>query len=135
VINCGRAGFASYVARDASIDALYTALSDVAAGRLTCPPEISGGLLRALFRREPRAEETTPDPALTRREGEVHELLGLELSNHEIGRVFVLSVATVKLHVHNILDKRNLPRRAQAMRSVRDAPWLARTASMGRKLG
>ena len=30
VIKCGRAGFASYVARDASIDALYKALSDVA---------------------------------------------------------------------------------------------------------
>jgi DNA-binding NarL/FixJ family response regulator len=72
VIKCGRAGFASYVSRDASLDSLYTALSDVAAGRLACPPEISGGLLRALFQwGAPAAEEPTFDTALTQRESEV----------------------------------------------------------------
>ena len=77
VVKCGRAGFASYVARDASIDALYKALSDVAAGLLACPPEISGGLLRALFRREPHtAEEPTLNSALTHRECEVLDLVG-----------------------------------------------------------
>ena len=33
-------------------------------------------------------------------------------------------MATVKHHVHNILDKLGTPRRTQAMRRVRDAPWL-----------
>jgi DNA-binding NarL/FixJ family response regulator len=54
VIRCGHAGFAGYVARDASIDELCNSLSEIVAGRLACPPEISGGLLRALFRRIPR---------------------------------------------------------------------------------
>jgi DNA-binding NarL/FixJ family response regulator len=131
VVKCGRAGFASYVARDASIDALYTALSDVAAGRLACPPEISGGLLRALFRREPRtAEEPTLSSALTRRQCEVLDLLGRGLSNKEIGCELCLSVATVKHHVHHILEKLNLSRRTEAMRRVRDAPWLARIGSI-----
>lgn len=49
---------------------------------------------------------------------------GRGLSNKEIARELVLSVATVKHHVHNVLDKLKLPRRAQAMRRVRDAPWL-----------
>jgi two-component system nitrate/nitrite response regulator NarL len=130
VVKCGRAGFASYVAREASIDALYTALSDVVAGRLACPPEISGGLLRALFRRDHHtAEEPTLSSALTRRECEVLDLLGRGFSNKEIGSELCLSVATVKHHVHHILTKLNLSRRAEAMRRVRDAPWLAHMSS------
>ena len=133
VVKCGRAGFASYIARDAPIDALYTALSDVAAGRLACPPEISGGLLRALFRREVHTtEESTLRSALTRRECEVLDLLGRGYSNKEIGGELCLSVATVKHHVHHILDKLNLSRRTEAMRRVRDAPWLAHTLSRTR---
>jgi two-component system, NarL family, nitrate/nitrite response regulator NarL len=134
VVKCGRAGFASYVARDGSIDALYTALSDVAAGRLACPPEISGGLLRALFRREPHtAEEPTLNSALTQRECEVLDLVGRGFSNKEIGSELCLSVATVKHHVHHVLEKLNVSRRAEAMRQVRDAPWLARSGSIGKE--
>jgi DNA-binding NarL/FixJ family response regulator len=129
VIRCGRAGFAGYVARDASIESLCTTLSDLAAGRLACPPHIACGLMRALFRRDPRAEDPAVDLALTRREGEVLELIGRGLSNKEIGNELCLSVATVKHHVHHILEKLKLPRRAQAMRKVRDAPWIARTSS------
>jgi DNA-binding NarL/FixJ family response regulator len=131
VVKCGRAGFAGYLARESSIDALYAALSDVVAGRLACPPEISGGLLRALFGREPHtAEETTLNSALTRRECEVLDLLGRGYSNKEIGGELCLSVATVKHHVHHILEKLNLSRRTEAMRRVRDAPWLARIRSI-----
>ncbi|HBB95859.1 MAG TPA: DNA-binding response regulator [Blastocatellia bacterium] len=133
VIRCGRAGFAGYVARDASIDALCNALSEIVAGRLACPPEISGGLLRALFRREQQPEEPDPALGLTRRESEVLELLGRGFSNKEIANELCLSVATVKHHVHHVLEKLQLQKRAQAMRRVRDAPWLGRTASSGRK--
>ena len=133
VIRCGRAGFAGYVARDASIDALCNSLTEIVAGRLACPPEISGGLLRALFHRETTCSESDVDLALTRRESEVLELLGRGFSNKEIGAELCLSVATVKHHVHHVLEKLKLERRAQAMRRVRDAPWLGRTASAGRK--
>jgi DNA-binding NarL/FixJ family response regulator len=122
------------VARDASIDALCNSLTEIVAGRLACPPEISGGLLRALFRKEPQSKETDDvDLALTRRESEVLELLGRGFSNKEIGSELCLSVATVKHHVHHVLEKLKLERRAQAMRRVRDAPWLGRMASSGRK--
>jgi DNA-binding NarL/FixJ family response regulator len=130
VVKCGRSGFASYVPRDASIDALYNALSDVAVGRLACPPEISGGLLRALFGREvDTAEQPDLNSALTSRECEVLALVGRGLSNKEIGYELSLSVATVKHHVHHVLEKLQVQSRAQAMRRVRDAPWLARTSS------
>jgi DNA-binding NarL/FixJ family response regulator len=133
VIRCGRAGFAGYVARDASIDALCNALLEIVAGRLACPPEIAGGLLRALFRKDPQANEDYVDFALTRRESEVLELLGRGFSNKEIGAELCLSVATVKHHVHHVLEKLQLQSRAQAMRRVRDAPWLARVGSTGRR--
>jgi DNA-binding NarL/FixJ family response regulator len=133
VIRCGRAGFAGYVPRDASIDALCNSLSEIVAGRLACPPEIAGSLLRALFRKDSTGDESDVDLALTRRESEVLELLGRGFSNKEIASELCLSVATVKHHVHHVLEKLKLERRAQAMRRVRDAPWLARTASMGRK--
>ena len=133
VIQCGRAGFAGYVARDASIDALCKALSEIVAGRLACSPEIAGGLLRALFGREPRKSESDLHLALTRRESEVLELLGRGFSNKEIAGELCLSVATVKHHVHHVLEKLQLQRRAQAMRRVREASWIARVASIGRK--
>lgn len=134
VIQCGRVGFSGYIARDASVDTLCTTLSEIAAGRLSCPPEISGGLLRALFRTDaPASDPTALDLALTRRETEVLELLGEGLSNKEIGSHLCLSVATVKHHVHNVLDKLKLSKRAQAMRKVRDAPWMVRSAAVARK--
>jgi len=133
VVSCGRKGFAGYIPRDASIDIVCKSLCDVAGGRLTCPPEISCGLLRALFRKELSSEDSNVDLALTRRESEVLELLGRGLSNKEIGNELCLSVATVKHHVHHVLEKLQLQSRAQAMRRVRDAPWLARTALSSRK--
>ena len=133
VIACGRAGYSGYVPRDASIDSLCDTLNEAVSGRLSCPPDISSGLLRALFRSEPRFEESDSDLPLTRREREVLELLGRGFSNKEIASELCLSVATVKHHVHHVLGKMQLERRAQAMRRVRDAPWLARTASSGRR--
>ncbi|MEK6257817.1 MAG: response regulator transcription factor [Planctomycetota bacterium] len=131
VIKCGRAGFAGYVARQATIDGLCTTLSDIVEGRVACPPEISGGLLRALFRKGPQSEESLCDPALTRRESEVLALIGRGLSNKEIGKELRLSVATIKHYVHHVLAKLGLSRRAEAMRKVRDAPWLGQVAVMG----
>lgn len=133
VIQCGRSGFSGYVTRDSSIDRLCSALAEIVAGRLACPPEISGGLLRALFGRAQPTQESAPDPALTRRESEVLGLLGRGLSNKEIGDELCVSLATAKHHVHHVLEKLKLPRRAQAMRLVRDAPWLGRTSVSRRK--
>jgi DNA-binding NarL/FixJ family response regulator len=132
VISCGRAGYAGYVPRDASVDALCKTFDEIVSGRLTCPPEISCGFLHALFRSDTHDKEADCDPALTRRESEVLELLGRGLSNKEIASELCLSVATVKHHVLHVLEKMQLQRRAHAMRRIRgDAPWLARAASMG----
>ena len=131
VIRCGRAGFVGYVAREATIDVLCQAMLDVAAGRLKCSAEISGGLLRALFRMEPDVHVSPMDHTLTKREGQVLQLIGRGLSNKEIARELCLSMATVKHHVHGVLQKLQVPRRAQAMRRVREAPWIASSTPSG----
>ena len=101
------------------------ALANARCGRLSCSAEISSGLLRALFETERNTRASELTDALTLREGEVLQLIGNGLSNKEIARDLNVSVATVKHHVHHILQKLKLPRRAQAMRRVREAPWIA----------
>lgn len=125
VIRCGRAGFSCYVDRSASIDYLHRSLCDALAGRLSCSAEVSGELMRALFFQDREPASSKPTESLTNREGEVLQLIGNGLSNKEIATELSLSVATVKHHVHRILYKLKLCRRAQAMRRVREAPWLA----------
>lgn len=126
VIDCGRAGYAGYVSRDTSLDSVCQSLTEIVAGRLVCPPDIAAGLLRALYRETGAANGSAPekDPELTRRESEVLALLGRAFSNKEIATELCVSVATVKHHVHHVLEKLGLSKRAQAMRRVRDAPWL-----------
>lgn len=132
VIQCGRAGYTGYVARDATVDTLCRTMCDVMQGRLACPAEISGGLLRALFRRGPVPATAHGDP-LTRREADVLQLVGRGLANKEIARELRVSVATVKHHVHNIFNKLDLSRRTQAMQKLRDFPWIASSGTMKRK--
>ncbi len=84
VIKCGRCGYAGYISRDTSIEKLCQALSDIADGRQNCPPEIVAGMFRALFRVVPEQGSPASEPALTRREREVLDLIGQGLSNKEI---------------------------------------------------
>jgi two-component system, NarL family, nitrate/nitrite response regulator NarL len=125
VIRCGRAGFRGYVDRNSSVDDLCGAIKDACAGRLNCSAEISSGLLRALFARAGAEGGQGTTDSLTVREGEVLQLIGHGFSNKEIASELDVSIATVKHHVHHVLNKLKLPGRAQAMRRVREAPWLA----------
>ncbi len=109
VVRCGRAGFAGYVARDATVEVLCRSMLDAVAGRLACPADISGGLLRALFRTDTPLAPPAATASLTSREGDVQQLIGRGLSNKEIARELNLGVATIKHHVHNLLGKLNLP--------------------------
>lgn len=124
VIKCGRAGFAGYVAREATVDELYRTLFDAVQGRLACSAEMSGHLLRALSQVDalpfppPKTERR-----LTRREVEILQFLSQGLANKEIARELSLSVSTVKHHVHNVLGKLQLQRRGQAIQRLGDASW------------
>ncbi len=55
---------------------------------------------------------------LTRREREILQLIGEGFSNKDIARALYIEIATVKNHVHNILEKLEVDCRGQA------AAWL-----------
>jgi two-component system, NarL family, nitrate/nitrite response regulator NarL len=125
VVLCGQAGFTAYVSRHTPLETLRDCVLAAAAGRLSMPDDIACDLMRALFRFGPSYSPAHNDNAITRREGDVLRLLGRGFSNKEIARELDLSVATVKHHVHSILGKLGVARRTQAMRRVREAPWIA----------
>ena len=125
VVEIQQAGFTAYVSRQAPLETLRDSILAAAAGRLSMPEDIACGLMRALFQFGTPSTPAVNDNGITHREGEVLRLLGRGFSNKEIARDLDLSVATVKHHVHSILGKLGVARRTQAMRRVREAPWIA----------
>ncbi|HEX8742315.1 MAG TPA: response regulator transcription factor [Thermoleophilaceae bacterium] len=119
VIGCAAAGVVAYLARDTTAAELVQAVKRVAKGELVYPPPIVETLVRWLSRRPERATAPTID-GLTRREREVIELVGLGLSNKQIAQRLSIQVATVKSHVHSILTKLGLDRRAEVVALLRD---------------
>lgn len=120
VIQCGQAGYAGYISRETPLTKLCANLVDIVAGKQTCPPEISAGMLRALSHTTSQPETAEQEPTFTMREREVLELIGQGMSNKDIGKQLSLSVPTVKHHVHNILGKLGLTRRIEVMKKMRD---------------
>jgi len=124
VVRCARAGFASYVPHGASMQEFQQILQDVVAGHLRCGPNISAALFRALCS-PGQAQSVMPvTEALTARECDVLRELGYGHANKEIARTLGVSISTIKHHVHRILEKLNIRSRAEAMRKVRDTPWM-----------
>jgi two-component system, NarL family, nitrate/nitrite response regulator NarL len=118
VIACAEAGVSGYVTRDESVGDLVAALESVVRGEMICSPSIAAALRRrvtALARRDAVAPRTR----LTPRELEIVELIDRGLSNKEIARRLSIELATVKNHVHNILEKLQVRRRTEAVARVR----------------
>ena len=62
---------------------------------------------------------SAPGASLTRREQEVLRLLATGASNQEIAQTLVISLATVKKHVSNLLGKLGATSRTQAIAQAR----------------
>jgi DNA-binding NarL/FixJ family response regulator len=81
----------------------------------------------ALFRRLATLAAARPDDTstvqLTGRELQVARLLDDGLSNKEIAARLGIGVATVKNHVHNLLEKLSVRRRGEAARAARRIDW------------
>jgi two-component system, NarL family, nitrate/nitrite response regulator NarL len=119
VIPWAEAGAAGFLGHDASLDELISAVAAVAAGRAACSPHVAAVLLSRVAM---LADARRPGPALgdlTQREREVAELLERGLSNKEIATHLTIEVATVKNHVHNVLEKLQVRRRGEAASLLR----------------
>jgi two-component system nitrate/nitrite response regulator NarL len=119
VLACAEAGISGYVPREASLWDLIATVDSVAKGEAMCSPRIAGGLFRRIAMLAAERQPDSPHTTLTRREAEVVDLINQGLSNKEIaGRLFI-EVATVKNHVHNILEKLQVHRRGEAAARMR----------------
>ncbi len=124
VVGCMEAGLAGFVSREGSIDDLVGVVEDAARGELNCPPKIAGLLQRRLAELSAARVAPVAAPRLTRREGEIFELLKQNLSNKEIAVRLGIEVTTAKNHVHNLLEKLNIHRRYDVATSHRRAASL-----------
>lgn len=114
IIGCAEAGVAGYVTREGSLADLRATLESVSRGETLCSPRIAATLLRRLSDLAAQSEPRSQLPHLTARELQVVQLIGEGLSNKEIATRLCIGLATVKNHVHNILDKLQVRRRGEA---------------------
>ncbi len=106
-----KAGAAGYLLKDSGPRELVEAVRQVHRGESSLHPVIARRVLQELLRPSDRPE---PPEQLTERELEVLKLLGQGKLNHEIAAELVISDATVRTHVSNILAKLQLASRTQA---------------------
>jgi len=118
VLACAEAGLSGYVAQDGSVEDLVEAILHALRGELVCSPRIAGFLFTRLSTLARGATPACAGAALTSREREIAVMLAdnLNLANKEIARRLRLSPATVKNHVHNILQKLNIDGRSDLRR-------------------
>jgi NarL family two-component system response regulator LiaR len=106
-----KAGALGYLLKDSGPEELVQAIRQVYRGESWLHPTIARKLLQELSR--PSGRPPTPDP-LTEREVEVLGLVAKGRSNREISSLLMISEATVRTHVSNILSKLHLASRTQA---------------------
>jgi two-component system nitrate/nitrite response regulator NarL len=119
VIACAAAGFSGYVPRESGAEDLYRAVVDAMEGRMRCAPHIAAAMFARLagLLREPEPQPSLP--SLSERESEILALVGQGRGNKEIARQLAISPATVKNHMHNLLQKLQVSRRGQAAARLR----------------
>jgi NarL family two-component system response regulator LiaR len=106
-----KAGALGYLLKDSGPEELIRAIHQVYRGESSLHPMIARKLLQELSR--PADQPPSPEP-LTEREVEVLQLVAQGRSNQEIADYLVISEATVRTHVSNILGKLHLASRTQA---------------------
>jgi DNA-binding NarL/FixJ family response regulator len=117
IIDALRAGASGFLLKDAPTQDVVQAVRAVAAGDAVLAPAVTRQLLDQVARRLPHAVARTPAALaeLTEREQQVLRMLAAGLTNAEISEALVLSEATVKTHVSNLLSKLGLRDRVQAV--------------------
>jgi two-component system nitrate/nitrite response regulator NarL len=121
ICECAEAGIAGYVARNGSKEDLIAAVENAVRGEVLCSPRVAASLFRRLSAHVETMRQRPREAALTSREQDIIRLIDRGLSNKEIARQLKISLPTVKNHVHNILEKLQVRRRAAAAAVLREA--------------
>lgn len=106
---CAEAGLIGFVGRNGTLADLAATVLSVLAGEVRCSPRLAALLCeRVAALSRPGIAQSSP---LTRRERQIAERISNGLSNKEIANELRIGPATVKNHVHNILEKLQVTRR------------------------
>lgn len=119
VVNFIEAGANGYVLGQASFCDMLEVIEVVHKGETQCSAQVAARVFSRIAELARELEGMNVEDGslvLTRREKEVLELVAAGLSNKEIGAKLGIRLATVKNHVHNILDKLGVSRRREAIR-------------------
>ena len=128
VLSCAQIGIAGYVTRDGSVADVITAIKAAANGEVHCSPKIAGSLFRRVASMSTDRTRRVGNGSLTAREGQILQLIQQGMSNKMISRALGIELATVKNHVHSILVKLDIHRRAEAISLLYRPPNEKRTA-------
>jgi len=126
MVDYAEAGVVGYVGRNGSLDDVVQTIRAAGNGHVSCEPILAATLVRAVHaaavsaKRSPRPATSAAAGNLTAREQEIAGLIAFEgLSNKEIAQRLFIELPTVKNHVHNILAKLGVRRRAEAAATLR----------------
>jgi DNA-binding NarL/FixJ family response regulator len=128
IVTLAAAGVSGYVSNDATAEEVAGVIASTMRGELLCSPRAAATLCHhvALLSRN---DHSGPQPAiLSQRELQIARLIDRGLSNKQIARQLGIQAATVKNHVHNILEKLNVHRRGEAAACLRTPPQVRSSA-------
>jgi DNA-binding NarL/FixJ family response regulator len=132
VVDALRAGAVGFLLKDVTADGLLDAVRRADAGEPVVAPGVLARMMEHFTARPPVPSTQPPGfGALSEREREILALVGAGLSNAEIARELVISMATVKTHVRHVLAKLDLRDRVQAVVAARDAGLTLRRSGLG----
>jgi DNA-binding NarL/FixJ family response regulator len=114
-----RAGASGFLLKDVRPTELVDAIRVIATGNALLGPTALGRLLERFG--TPPSQNGAALPALTDRERQILQLVAEGLSNAEIASRLVLSEATIKTHVSNLLRKLGVRDRVQAVIAAYDS--------------
>jgi two-component system nitrate/nitrite response regulator NarL len=118
VVTFAELGVLGFVEREAAVGEVVSSLLSAARRQASFPPRVATTLLRRISSAAERRASGDAS-ALTIRERQIVQLIARGLSNKEIATRLFIEVATVKNHVHNILEKLGVSRRLDAVARLR----------------
>ena len=113
IVSHARAGADGFLPREASLAELLAAIDAARRGETTLCADLATGLVA--FLASERSPAGDASRRLTPREREIVALIARDLSNKEIAAELCIELPTVKNHVHNVLEKLSVSRRADAV--------------------
>lgn len=119
LLDYAEAGVAGFVSREGTIDDVVSAVERAARGELDCSPRQAAALLGRVTELARGIRLGGKGRRLTLREREVLRLIDHGLSNKQIAGKLGIELATVKNHVHNILEKLQCCGRVEAAERAR----------------